>query len=511
MDGLIELAEEPRPEGRWQLIMAGLVKRYGGVTALDGASLHMREGAVHTIMGQNGCGKSTLLAILSGQTRAEAGSVVFDGSPLYLRSTADALKRGIAMVSQETALAPDLSVCENILLGRLVRGRAGISWPASVRRAETVLRELGLDYDTLRPVRSLRPDQQQMVEIARALSFDARLLIFDEPTSSLTDDEVAHLFKAMRGLTFKGVSVLFVSHRLPEVFEISDSVTVMRDGKTVSTGQLAEYDTDRLVAEMVGDRPTRATVPRSVPPVDRAAGPVLELQHVTVAGSVADASLTVGRGQIVGFAGLEGSGRSELLQAAFGLRAYKGAVLIDDTVTRAGEPRARIAMGVGYVPADRKTSGLILNGSVGRNLSIVATHALGRWRFATDSLESELFSSATRTMSLRAASPRADVSSLSGGNQQKVALAKWLAVKPKVLLLDEPTRGVDIAAKRDIHAQLQLSARAGLGLLVSSSDTPELLSLCDEIVVMHRGRLVKRLKAAETTEAEIAHLAGGNQ
>jgi ABC-type sugar transport system ATPase subunit len=489
----------------------GVHKRFGGVRALRGAQIHVSgPGAVHCLAGENGSGKSTLMGVLSGALRPDAGYLEMDGARVHFGSPHDALKHGIAMVSQETAVVPDLTVTENILLGRrLVRSPVGINWASSHERARAVLEQLSLDYDPRWILRDLSADKRQMVEVARALSTQARVLILDEPTSSLTSDEVDHLMQAVRRVAATGVGVLFVSHRLAEVFEICTEVTVLRDGCTVSSGPIAGYTKTTLVAAMVG---TGAPKKTSTPERPRVANRVhLALRGLGSAGSFADISLDAGSGDIVGLAGLAGSGRTELLQAIFGCRTVtEGIVELDgaDVSSIRGITRVMNA-GIGYLPPDRKTDGLVLSLDAATNLSMAATSSRSRLAWPDRRRESRRFEAAGEELKLRAASPWAPVKTLSGGNQQKVALGKWIVRRPKVLLLDEPTRGVDVAAKADIHSELRRLAALGSCLLVSSSEYDELLALCTRVIVMFRGRVVADLCTAETNEAQISALAGG--
>jgi len=492
------------------LEMHGIDKRFGGVHALRGAELTVqRPGVVHGLLGQNGSGKSTLLGILSGQLRPDNGTILLGGTRTVFRSPLDALRSGIAMVVQETAIAKDLSVSENILLGRrLVRSPTGINWRRTHAKALEYLHLLGLDYDPRWPASKLRPDERQLVEIARALSMNARILILDEPTSSLTEDEVVHLFSAVQKLMQQGVSVIFVSHRIADLYSLGHEFTVLRDGKTVAQGPFVSIEPEKLVELMVGRKvaspqPKRANMRAS-------SAPALALQGISVPGVLTSTDLEVGQGEIVGLAGLIGAGRSELLEAIFGIRPVGDGVLsVNGEPYKPGVPEEAIKRGIGYLPPDRKTQGLVLVRSVKENVMQVST--LGRSRLARPNRgeESRVVSQTMSALNIHAESPDVPVNTLSGGNQQKVALGKWLVAEPKVLLLDEPTRGVDVAAKQEIHEHLRRVARGGTALLVSSSETPELLALCDRVVVMFRGRVMGSLIGQQATEASVARLAGG--
>jgi len=487
----------------------GVHKRYGGVHALRGAHLHVRPGEVHVLVGENGSGKSTLLKILSGQLQRDSGEVTLAGRPMQCKNAMEALRQGIATVTQETTLAPDLSIAENVFLGhRMVARRGLIDWRGTRRRAHEALARLGLDLDPSLPVRRLRPDQQQMVEIARALSIDARVRILDEPTSSLTDDEVESLFRVVRRLREEGVAVIFVSHRLSEIFQIGDRATVLRDGHTVGEGLLSELDRPKLIELMVGhaldDAYDQAGHDQSAP------GLALEVRGLTLPGAFNSVDLDVAPGEIVGLAGLVGAGRSELMEAIFGLRKSQGTIKVAGRAVNYRKPQHAVRDGVAFVPADRKRQGLVLTMTVLQNLMMASTSRVARLRPPRGGEELAL---AQRTMSelrIHAHSPRSPVSSLSGGNQQKVVLGKWLTTSPKVMMLDEPTRGVDVGAKAEIYRLLFASAERGIGIVVSSSEVPELLTLCHRVLVMFRGRVVATLSREEATEARIAHFAGGH-
>ncbi len=491
------------------LSMTGLHKWFGGVHALCGAQMVLKKtGVVHALMGQNGSGKSTMLNILSGQLRPDEGAIAMLGSRVTFNSPPDALARGISMVTQEMALAEDLSIAENILLGhRLVRGRWGIDWRATRDRASVALEQVGVDYDPACIVRSLRPDQKQMVEIARALSTDVKVLVLDEPTSSLTDGEAKGLFAAIRRLKERGVCVIYVSHRLPELFEIADEITVLRDGVTVAEGQMADFSVRSLVEAMVGreKRPARGTTRTR----DARTAPVLQIRNLSVPGSLFNVSMEVQEGEIVGLAGLVGSGRSELLEAIYGLRSpSEGTILLSGKPLKNGSPRTAIKHSVGFVPPDRKVQGVILPMSVRDNLAMAATSE--RLRLSNPSMgaiENEC-AATSKLLSIKAALS-AEVRTLSGGNQQKVVLGKWLIRPPKVLLLDEPTRGVDVSAKGEIHHHLREAASKGIAMLVSSSEYDELCEVCDRIVVLFRGRVVATVPRHEATETKLAALGGG--
>jgi ABC-type sugar transport system ATPase subunit len=487
----------------------GVHKRYGGVHALRGAHLHVQPGEVHVLVGENGSGKSTLLKILSGQVHADSGEITLEGKPMHVRNPTEAMRRGIATVTQETTLAPDLSIAENVFLGHRMAARRGfIDWRRTKRRAGEALARLGLELDPSQPVRRLRPDQQQMVEIARALSIDARVLILDEPTSSLTDDEVASLFQVVRRLREEGVAVIFVSHRLSEIFQLGDRATVLRDGHTVGEGLLAELDRPRLIELMVGHA-LDDTFEQSEHEQDEP-GHTLEVRGLTLPGVFDSIDLDVAPGEIVGLAGLVGAGRSELLETIFGLHKASGTVRVAGEPVNYRRPQQAVRDGVAFVPADRKRQGLVLQMTVLENLMMASTSRVARLRPPRGGAELAAAQRTIAELRIHTHSPRATVSTLSGGNQQKVVLGKWLSTNPKVMMLDEPTRGVDVGAKAEIYRLLFAAAEQGIGILVSSSEVPELLTLCHRILVLFRGRVVATLSREEATEARIAHFAGGH-
>jgi ABC-type sugar transport system ATPase subunit len=493
------------------LAAVGVHKRFGGVHALRGVDLTIRRGEVHSLVGANGSGKSTLLNILSGQLSADAGTITFDGSVIRLGDPARALAAGIATVTQETTLVPELSVAENILLGpRKVRRWSGIDWKATRQRALEIWELLGAEYSVDDQVSDLPPDQQQLVEIARAISMNARLLLLDEPTSSLTETEVESLFELVRSLKARGLTTIFVSHRMHELFALADRITILRDGLTVEAGEIADYDADRIIERMVGGVPTAAAA-GSVSAVE-AAAPVLRVRNLSVPGHVRDASLVVCAGQAIGIAGLTGSGRAELLDAIFGVRRTDGgSIEVDGAELRPGQISESIAHGLAYVPGDRKNAGLVLDMTVTENLMMATTSGSLRLRTPGRARERAEARALTKEFGIVAASPDVPCSTLSGGNQQKVVLAKWMRSSPRLLLLDEPTRGVDIGAKREIYRLLTEARAQGIGILVSSSETEELLALCDHILVMFRGEIVTSLDNATATEADLAHYGMGGR
>lgn len=480
-----------------------LSKRFGGVHALRGAGLTIpAPGTVHGLIGENGSGKSTLLGVLSGQLIPDGGEIWLDGRAITLSSPRQALAHGIAMVSQETAIAPDLTVTENVLMGRrLERSAWGIDWRASQEKAASILERLELDLDADRLVRDLRPDQRQMVEIARALSMQTRILILDEPTSSLDRHESDALFDVVRSLRDHSVSVVLVSHRIDELFDNCDSVTVLRDGRTAVEGPLEEFTPDAVIAAMVGRQDVRTTSTRRDSTDDTGSSATLVVEALCSARALHSVSLSVAPGEIVGLAGQVGSGRSELLECLFGTRTVSsGSVSINGQPYVATTPAAAIQAGLAFVPSDRKGQGLVLSGSIRSNLMSVAHCKKRRLGIPNTKAEDKIIAELVERMKVRMHGIEDPVSTLSGGNQQKVAIGKWLTRTPHVILLDEPTRGVDVAAKAEVHALLRDIAAQGAAIVVSSSELPELLGLCDRILVMAQGQVVASTDNVERSE-----------
>lgn len=491
------------------LSASGIDKRYGGVEALNDAHLDLFGDEIHGLCGENGSGKSTLLKILSGQVQRDAGRVVLDGREVHFGDASDALAVGITSVTQETSLVPELSVAENIFLGRQKpRSWWGVDWSETRRRASGILERLDCDVDPEVPVGNLRPDLQQMVEIARALSIEARVLILDEPTSSLSDDEVASLFEVVRTLRGSGIAVVFVSHRLNEVLDLADRLTILRDGRVVGGGSISEFDESELIRLMIGRVLDELSLESRQ---ERREEPALRVRRLTVPGRVDEVSFDVGAGEAVGLAGLIGAGRSHVLEALFGLEPdSSGSVEIDGQAVAPEGPREAIRAGFGLVPADRNQFGLVLKMSVRENVVMARTALLPRLRLPRRAWEQSAVEDAVDDFRIVLDDPSDPVAALSGGNQQKVVLAKWFETAPRVLLLDEPTQGVDVGAKAAIYQLLDQAREQGTSLVISSSEPSELRLLCNRILVMYRGRVVAELAREQATEARVAHYAMGH-
>jgi ABC-type sugar transport system ATPase subunit len=491
-----------------RLSVESCTKRYGATLALDKVSLDIDRGTIHSIAGVNGSGKSTILKVLSGQVSPDSGTIAVDGVERTFRSPSDALRCGIAAVTQERSLVPELSVAENLYLGgRMAGNAASINWRATNRAGVDSMRRLGLDLDPALPVRRLSPNQQQLVEIARALATKANYILLDEPTSSLSTNEVMSLLQVLRILRDEGVGVAYVSHRLDEVLAISNVVTVLRDGQAVLSDIASSFTEDRLASEMLGRVPTSliAATSQSEKPT------VLSVQNLYARALVRGASLTVGKGEIVGLAGLEGSGKSELIAAIYGsTQIHSGSIHVGGKQLNRPSPSRSLREKLAYVPPDRKLQGLALDRSVAENLLLGYCGGRSKVRPINANLEAELVASAIDEYLIKCSSPSTEVRRLSGGNQQKVLLARTLLRRPRVLLLDEPTRGVDVGGKREIYELLQRARLKGLGVVVASGDMEELLEVCDRILVMRRGEIVAEADAKASDVETLVAIAAGH-
>ncbi|MCE9589364.1 MAG: sugar ABC transporter ATP-binding protein [Planctomycetes bacterium] len=480
----------------------GITKTFVGVTALENVGFTIRRGECHAVMGENGAGKSTLGKILAGIHRPDSGTIHIDAEPRRFHSPADALRAGIGMVHQELAFCPDLSIAENLAMGRYPT-RAGL-WLDRRRmheRAWEWLAQIGVEIDVRRPMRSLSTGQEQMVQIASAVGAGARFLVFDEPTSSLSEPESQQLFTLIEDLKKRGVTMMYVSHRMPEVFRLCDRVTVLRDGRYVGTLDRAEAAPDRVVEMMIG-RPLEAYYPshlRSAVGATR-----LRVKGLSSPGLFEGISFELRAGEIVGLAGLVGSGRSELARAIFGLdRAASGGVEVDGEKLPTGDVRLAMRRGIAMVPEDRKRQGIVPAMGCRANFSLAILDRLRRMGLLDQGRERDEASGYFNELNVRTPSLDTPIVSLSGGNQQKVVLARWLARKPAVLIVDEPTRGVDVGAKAAIHALLDALAVKGTAILLISSELPELLNLSTRLLVMRAGRLVDELPREQATQDRV--------
>jgi len=484
-------------------------KSFGAVAAVRDVSFDLYAGEAHALVGENGAGKSTIVKMLAGVHRPDSGSIEIDGQPVELHSPADAKAAGIAVIYQEPTLFPDLSVAENIAMGRPPLGRFGaVDRAAMNQQAELLFRRLGVVMDPARPARGLSIADQQLVEIAKALSAEARVLVMDEPTAALTGVEVERLFAVARSLREDGAALVFISHRFEEITALCQRVTIMRDGRHVSTDPLTDLTVDEMVRRMVG-RDLDALFPKQdVEP----GSTVLQVEGLSREAVFTDVSFEVRAGEIVALAGLVGSGRSEVVQSIFGVDPRDaGTVRVNGKALKAGSPRAAMAAGVALVPEDRRQQGLVMELSIERNVTLPRSRKLSKLGLLLGG--SERRSAAVWTEKLKTKYGRLadEVGTLSGGNQQKVVLAKWLSMAPRVLIVDEPTRGIDVGTKAEVHRLMSGLAAEGVAVLMVSSDLPEVLGMADRVLVMREGRLVAGLDRADVTEESVMFAAMGQE
>jgi ABC-type sugar transport system ATPase subunit len=479
-------------------------KRFPGVQALKNVSLQIERGTVHALVGENGAGKSTLMKILAGLYRPEEGKIIFNGKEAVFHNASEALERGISTIYQELLLCPNLTVAENIFLGREPTQGIFLS-NEMIARCQRELDRIGFtDLKPTTKVSSLTVAQKQLVEIAKALTLDSSLIIMDEPTSSLTPGEVKHLFQTIRQLKAQDKAIIFISHRIEEVFEIADHVTILRDGELVTSRPIGEVTYDDVVRMMVN---RELAVSLSQRYTSNTGEVLLEGRHLTRRGAFQDISFTLHSQEVLGFAGLVGAGRTELMRAIFGIdQLDSGQVFIGGREAKIGSPQQAIRLGLGMATEDRKDDGLFSVLSVRENMTMAhlglgpLTAMLG---FVRQRKEVDMVRRFVRSMDIRTPSIATPILSLSGGNQQKVILSRWLMTEPKVLILDEPTRGIDVGAKAEIHRLIRQLAQEGRGIIVVSSELPELLAVSDHIIVMREGIMTAQLVTADTTQEEI--------
>ena len=487
--------------------LRGVAKRFGAVQALRGVDLDLHAGQVHALVGENGAGKSTLVKILAGVHQPDRGQVLVGGEAVALTSPASARDRGIAVIHQEPTLFPDLDVAENVFMGRHPRGRFGrVDWPRMYREVDRLLGSLGVRLATRAPVQGLSVADQQLVEIAKALSLDARVLVMDEPTAALSAREVDQLFAIVRQLRDRGVAVLLVSHRLEEVFALADQVTVLRDGAHVVTAPAAALTPDQVVRYMVG-RQLDSLFPKEPAQIGET---VLEVQGLSRAGAFQDVSFALRRGEVLGCAGLVGAGRTELARVLFGIdRPDAGRILVRGREVTIDSPAAAMRHRIAYVPEDRHQHGLVLELGITENVVLPVLGRVSRLGLLDRRRATRLARDATERLGVRAAGLDQRAGALSGGNQQKVVLAKWLTTGPEILLLDEPTRGIDVRAKAEVHRTISRLAAEGLAILLISSELPEVLAASDRVLVFHQGRVTGVFGREEATEERIMLAATG--
>jgi ribose transport system ATP-binding protein len=485
--------------------MRQITKTFPGVVALDDVSFECHKGEVHAVVGENGAGKSTLMKILSGVYQPDQGQILLHGSPTNIQSPHDALRQGISIIYQELNLLPDLTVAANVFLGREPRGALGfLNTQELANRARDVLGRLEVDLDPGMRVGRLSVAQQQMVEIAKALSLNAELIIMDEPSSTLGGEDLQHVFDVIAALKEQGVTVIYISHRIAEIFQVADRVTVFKDGKVVGTENVSDIDRASLVRMMIGRKLSETFPSRGA----EAGEEILAIQDLTSGNVLHDVNLSVRRGEIVGIAGLMGAGRTELAEAIFGARSIdRGTIRINGQPVAVKSPRDALQHNIGFLTENRKEEGLVLELPLRDNAALPSLKQRQRWGFVQRRREEQIVSGMVAELDCRTPSLNQEVQFLSGGNQQKVVLAKWLISGPDLLIFDEPTRGIDVGAKSEIWHLMRELANRGTAILMISSELPEVIGMSDRVVVMHRGQIAGILPGEEATEEQVMLLA----
>ncbi|MCJ7710416.1 MAG: sugar ABC transporter ATP-binding protein [Chloroflexi bacterium] len=501
------VGRDPGTPGVPRVELRGISKRFAATAALTDVSMDLQAGEIQALVGENGAGKSTLVKILAGVHQPDAGTIALNGAPTLIHGPAQSRALGIAVVHQEPRLFPDLSVAENVFIGHAPSGRLGsIDWRGMRRAAQELFAELDVQFDVGAPVRGLSMADQQLIEIAKALSVDASVLILDEPTASLSAHEVDRLFTIVRRLRDRGVAILFVSHRLDEVFALCDRATVFRDGRHVVTMPTAELTTADLIRHMVGR--TVSLFPKVENPIGEL---LLEVTGLTRVGVFRDVGFSVRAGEIVGLAGLVGAGRSEVARVLFGIdRRDGGEVRIGGKLVEFATPSAAMHEGIAYLPEDRHQQGLVLDFTIAQNVTLPILPRLFPRLLIRAGTERRVATEHTEQFNVRMTGVDQEAGALSGGNQQKVVLAKWLASGPRVLILDEPTRGIDIGAKVEVHRLISELAASGLAIILISSDLPEILAMSDRIIVLHEGRVTAEIPRDRATQETVMFAATGS-
>ncbi len=490
--------------------MKNIVKSFGGVQALKNGNISVRPGEIHALIGENGAGKSTLIKVLAGAIKRDEGSIRIDGKDAAIETPLDSIKKRIAVIYQEFMLAPDLSVAENIFIDRLSAGKFVINWKQLKNEANKILSTIGFEnIDPNARVGDLSVAYQQVVEICKSVSRDAHIFVFDEPTAVLTTSEIHQLFKLMRYLREKGASIIYISHRLDEIFEVCDRVTVMKDGEYIDTVETASITKQELVSKMIG-RDLKDLYPSRSVEIGRE---VMKIEHVRSGNAVQDVSLSVCAGEVVGLAGLVGAGRTEAMQAVFGARKLDGgSVWYNGHKIRFGSPKESVKHKLGYLPEDRKVKGLVLDQSIRVNVTLAALHlGQNKLHLIEKKRETKCVEQILARLETKFHSAEDPASSLSGGNQQKVAIAKWLAADCQVIVLDEPTRGVDVGAKTEIYKIINQMVSEGKAVIMISSEMPEIIQLCDRVFVVRQGRTVAELPKQELSENALISLMVGEK
>ena len=489
--------------------MIGICKSFGANKVLGGVNLHVRPGEVHALMGENGAGKSTLMNILTGIHKADAGTIMVDGKEVTFRNNKDAEEHGIAFIHQELNIWPNLSVLENLFLMNQPKTRFGtIDFKKMREMAEAKCQEIGIELPLDEIAGECSVGQQQMTEITRSLMLDAKTVIMDEPTAALTERETDRLFDVMRKLKNKGVSIIYISHRMEEVFANCDTITVMRDGQTISSRPTEETNMDQIVGDMVGRVMSEYYPARTNVPGDE----VFRVEGFTQPGVFQDISFNLRKGEILGVAGLMGAGRTEIMRAIFGVDPHEsGKLYFEGKEIHIKNPGDAIRQGFGFITENRKTEGLILDFSIERNIALPSEERLAKSHVINDKNEFDFSSELSKRLGVKAQDINLPASTLSGGNQQKVVIAKWVGMHPKLLILDEPTRGIDIGAKKDIYDLMNELTAKGVSIIMVSSELPEVIGMSDRILVIHEGRVAGIVEHKDATQTRIMTLATGGE
>lgn len=489
--------------------MIGICKSFGANKVLGGVNLHVRPGEVHALMGENGAGKSTLMNILTGIHRADAGTIMVDGKEVTFKNNKDAEEHGIAFIHQELNIWPNLSVLENLFLMNQPKTRFGtIDFKKMREMAEAKCQEIGIDLPLDEIAGECSVGQQQMTEITRSLMLDAKTVIMDEPTAALTERETDRLFEVMKKLKNKGVSIIYISHRMEEVFANCDTITVMRDGQTISSRPTEETNMDQIVGDMVGRVMSEYYPARTNVPGDE----IFRVEGFTQPGVFRDISFNLRKGEILGVAGLMGAGRTEIMRAIFGVDPHEsGKLYFEGKEIHIKNPRDAIRHGFGFITENRKTEGLILDFSIERNIALPSEERLAQSHVINDKKEFDFSSELSKRLGVKAQDINLPASTLSGGNQQKVVIAKWVGMHPKLLILDEPTRGIDIGAKKDIYDLMNELTAKGVSIIMVSSELPEVIGMSDRILVIHEGRAAGIVEHKDAAQTRIMTLATGGE
>ena len=483
--------------------MAGIRKSYYGFEVLHGVDFCLKEGTVHALMGENGAGKSTLVKVVAGVHRCDSGTIKMAEKPVDIDSPAKARALGVAMIHQELSAVSEMSVAENIFLGREPAHMGIINYKQLYKNTSALLEELNIFINPKTKMKSLRVADQQMVEIAKALSQNARIVIMDEPTSAITDHEVESLFRMIRDIKSRGTGVIYISHKMDEIFQIADEITVLRDGANVSTWGAKDVDSDTLIKSMVG-RALKAQFPKVQVPIGET---VLEVKNLSKANQYEDISFQLHKGEILGFVGLVGSGRTELMHTLFGLsRADSGEIHLYGKKVTFKKPQEAIANGMAYVTEDRKREGLVLPMGVHHNMTLSALKSFTKSGLLQQLKEAAAVDEQVKALSVKVASPRQSVKSLSGGNQQKVVLAKWMITAPKIIIFDEPTRGIDVGAKTEIYKIMGEYVTKGYSIIMVSSEMPEAMGMSDRIIVLSNHKMSGEISRREFSQESIVQM-----